>query len=203
MSERRLIFVNRFFFPDHSATAQLLTDLAFHIAGKHHPVVVITSRGLYDDPTAQLPTRETVDGVEIHRVYRPRFGRQALVGRALDYLMMYVWFAHAVLRLSTAQDVVIAKTDPPLLSIILLPVAWWKGVKVANWLQDLYPEVAVEFGIKSIAYISILLRPLRDLSLRCAQRNVVIGDRMKMRLIDAGVKSERISVVANWSDDTE
>ena len=30
---RRLIFINRFFFPDHSATSQILSDLAFHLAG--------------------------------------------------------------------------------------------------------------------------------------------------------------------------
>jgi colanic acid biosynthesis glycosyl transferase WcaI len=28
----RLIFVNRFFHPDHSATSQILGDLAFHVA---------------------------------------------------------------------------------------------------------------------------------------------------------------------------
>ena len=28
----RLIFVNRFFHPDHSATSQILCDLAFHLA---------------------------------------------------------------------------------------------------------------------------------------------------------------------------
>jgi hypothetical protein len=28
----RLIFVNRFFHPDHSATSQILSDLAFYLA---------------------------------------------------------------------------------------------------------------------------------------------------------------------------
>ena len=32
MRERRIVFVNRYFFPDHSATSQLLSDLAFHLA---------------------------------------------------------------------------------------------------------------------------------------------------------------------------
>jgi hypothetical protein len=29
---KRVIFLNRFFFPDHSATSQILTDLAFYLA---------------------------------------------------------------------------------------------------------------------------------------------------------------------------
>jgi colanic acid biosynthesis glycosyl transferase WcaI len=50
---KRVIFLNRFFFPDHSATSQLLSDLAFHLAGAGIETHVITSRQLYDEPDAQ------------------------------------------------------------------------------------------------------------------------------------------------------
>jgi colanic acid biosynthesis glycosyl transferase WcaI len=82
MRERRIIFFNRFFFPDHSATAQMLSDLAFHLAENGHRVLVVTSSGLYDDPSARLPSCENIKDVEIHRVYKPRFGRTNLVGRS-------------------------------------------------------------------------------------------------------------------------
>jgi hypothetical protein len=58
----RLIFLNRFFFPDHSATSQILSDLAFHLAASEREVHVITGRQLYDDPQAQLPAEEIVEG---------------------------------------------------------------------------------------------------------------------------------------------
>ena len=41
---RRVIFVNRFYWPDEPATAQLLTDLAESLAASGHPVTVITSQ---------------------------------------------------------------------------------------------------------------------------------------------------------------
>jgi hypothetical protein len=63
----RVIFLNRFFFPDHSATSQLLSDLAFHLAAGGTDTHVITSRQLYDEPDAQLPSNETVHDVHIHR----------------------------------------------------------------------------------------------------------------------------------------
>lgn len=179
----------------------MLSDLAFHLAERNHRVLVITSRGLYDDPTATLPRRETIRGVDVCRVYAPRFGRANLLGRALDYFLMYFAFAGAVLRLAGADDLVVAKTDPPLLSLALLPVARLKRAKCANWLQDLYPEVAVAFGMKAIALLSPVLAPLRNLSLRRADANVVIGQRMRARLVDAGVDPVRISVIQNWSDD--
>ena len=39
----RLIFVNRYFFPDHSATSQILSDLAFHLAATGRDVHIVTS----------------------------------------------------------------------------------------------------------------------------------------------------------------
>ena len=57
------VFVNRFFFPDHSATSQLLTGLAFHLAKTGASVHVVTSRQVYDNPDAVLPVYEVVRGV--------------------------------------------------------------------------------------------------------------------------------------------
>ncbi len=56
----RVIAVNRFYWPDHSATSQILTDLVTHLAREQQPVTVITSRMRYDDPSARLPAREDI-----------------------------------------------------------------------------------------------------------------------------------------------
>src|SRR5208282_5665127 len=88
-TSRRVIFINRFFFPDHSATSQILTDLAFHLAGGETEVRVVTSQQRYDDPNAHLPEAESIGGVAIHRISTTRFGRSALIGRGVDYLSFY------------------------------------------------------------------------------------------------------------------
>ena len=54
----RVIAVNRFYWPDHSATSQILTDLVTHLASEERPVTVITSRMCYDAPEVRLPARE-------------------------------------------------------------------------------------------------------------------------------------------------
>ena len=79
---KRIIFLNRFFHPDHSATSQILSDLAFHLAGCGHDVCVVTSRQRYDDARAERPDAETIRGVEVHRLATTGFGRSALLGRA-------------------------------------------------------------------------------------------------------------------------
>src|SRR5215471_19630247 len=80
----RIFFINRFFFPDHSATSQMVSDLAFHLASCGHDIQVITSQQLYEDARASLPQHEVVEGVRIYRIPTTRFGRSGLVGRGFD-----------------------------------------------------------------------------------------------------------------------
>ena len=85
----RLIFVNRFFFPDHSATSQILSDLAFYLASAGRDVHVVTSAQLYDDAKAALPVSEIINAVHVHRVPSTGFGRKALLGRSIDYISFF------------------------------------------------------------------------------------------------------------------
>lgn len=178
----RVVFVNRYFHPDHSATSQIASALAGHLAAKGWEVAAITSRQRYDDPRARLPRSEVAHGVHIVRIWSTRFGRSGLLGRALDYLTFYV---SAFLAMRRERDaVVIAMTDPPLLSV----VAAMASRRVVNWVQDLFPEVAEALGIRVP-----LVKRLRDWSLRRARANVVLGDLMATRVPKA-------VVIHNWAD---
>src|SRR5215471_5788525 len=199
---RRVIFLNRFFFPDHSATSQILADLAFDLAKEGQQVHVIASRQLYDDPAARLPPRESIQGVEVHRVSTTKFGRHFLLGRAVDYVSFYVPSAFKVLSVARRGDVVVAKTDPPMLSVLISALASLRGYKTINWLHDLYPEVAAELGVSGVkGAIGRALIGLRNASLRRAVMNVAIGNDMATRVRGMGVPQKRLSVVTNWSDD--
>jgi glycosyltransferase involved in cell wall biosynthesis len=199
---KRIIFLNRFFHPDHSATSQILSDLAFHLAGCGHEVRVVTSRQRYDDPRAELPETETIRGVEVHRLATTRFGRSALFGRGLDYLSFYVAMKRAVRSLARRGDILVAKTDPPLLCVPAMQAARRGSLHLVNWLQDLYPEVAVELGVPLLRGPAAgVLAGLRDASLRAAAANVVVGRRMADRVRARGVAADRIHVIANWCDD--
>ena len=198
----RLVFVNRFFYPDHSATAQILADVARHLASSPERVMVITSRLLYDDPETKLPATEAWGNVEIVRVWTTRFGRSNLVGRAIDYLSFYVSATLSVLKRAGRGDVVIAKTDPPLLSVPIGFAARVKSANLINWLQDLYPDIAEKLGIGIASGLSgKVLRWLRNRSFRRAQMNVVIGECMAEHLGREGIAAERLHIIHNFVDD--
>lgn len=197
----KLIFVNRYFHPDISATSQMLSGLAFHLAGKGAKVHVIASRQRYDDPAAALASTETVRGVHVHRVRTSRFGRGNLLGRVLDYASFYLSASLKLASLAARGDIVIAKTDPPLISVPAMLVARLRGARLVNWLQDLFPEVAERAGMR-LGGIAGLARAARNLSLRRPAANVVLGERMRNE-VEAVPGSGPVRVVHNWADGTQ
>jgi len=201
MSARRLIFVNRYFYPDLSATSQLLTDLAAALANDGFDVHIICSRLRYDDAHAALPKSDRVGAVQVHRCWSTRFGRAGLFGRLLDYKSFYVSSVLTALRLSRPGDILIALTDPPMLSVGLAWVARRRGAALVNWLQDLFPEVAIALKVTRLpGWLQGLLLRLRNDSLQAAAMNVVLGERMRERLQALGIPAERITVIENWAD---
>jgi len=198
----KLIFVNRYFYPDHSATSQLLSDLVFFLAARGFRVEVVTSAQRYDDPAASLPDGERCRGVLIHRVRGLRFGRESLPGRLLDCLSFF-WSAFLRLRQVVARgDCVVVKTDPPLISIPAALVARWRGAILINWLQDVFPEIATELGIMAAGgAMGRLTRAMRDWSLRRARINVVVGTRMASLCARRGIAREAIAYIPNWADE--
>ena len=202
LSTRQLIFINRYFHPDQSATSRLLSDLVFALAEAGHNVLILTGQQRYDDPDAHLPAREVWGKISVQRLAATRFGRLTLLGRAIDYLSFYVSMAFSLLKLARPGDTIIPMTDPPMLSLLVAPIARIRGCRMINWLQDLYPEVAVAVGTPFLRPIMAkVIQGFRDRSLRAAVCNVVISTAMAERVSALGVKSECIRVIHNWIDD--
>lgn len=196
------VFVNRFFYPDNSATAQLLSDLAFDLAAAGRDVTIVACQQLYNAPATKLAAFERIEGVAVHRVRTTRFGRGSIAGRAIDLASFYVAAFARLMTIVGRGDVVVAKTDPPLLSILAQAVARLRGAHVVNWLQDVYPEVAGALGVKAARGApGRVLTAWRDASLRSARMNVVLGERMAAHITAAGVSPEQIAIAPNWSDE--
>lgn len=195
----KLVLINRYFYPDESATSRMVTSLAWALRRKGWSVRVVASRCLHNDTRVRLPADETVCGVAVHRVPTTVFGRGNLLGRAFDYATFHlatVWHLFGTLR---AGDVCVVCTDPPLLSIsALLPVVVRGGILV-NWLLDLFPEVALVLGVGMRRSMGIALR-LRDLSLKRARLNVAPMKSMADYLTERGIPAATVRVVDHWSD---
>ena len=192
----KIVFCNRFFHPDTSATSQMLSDLAFHLADKGHEVHVVTSRAAGD------AVQETLRGVQVHRVAGATSGPHSLAARALAYVAYYRGARQAVSRLARAGDLVVAKTDPPMLSAALARIVERRGAHLVVWLQDLFPEVARQYGIAGMqGPLFDWLRARRNASLAVAQAVVAISEGMRDRIAaEPGIDARRLHVIHNWAD---
>jgi glycosyltransferase involved in cell wall biosynthesis len=197
----RVVFLNRYFHPDHAPTSALLSDLAFALSERGFEVTVITSRLLYEGGDL-LSQHETTQGVDVQRVWSSHRGRSGLLGRSLDYGSFYFTAAWRLWRLTRANDIIVAKTDPPLLSVMAAPIARIRGARLVNWLQDIFPEVAeaLEVGGYLGGATFKLMQPLRNWSLQSAHANVVVGERMAEHLEGEGINRDKLRIISNWAD---
>lgn len=196
----KTIFINRYFYPDHSATSQLLSDLAFDLASRGQEIHVITGCQLYGDPHAALPAQEWIRGVHVHRIRTSRFGRGQLWGRLADYLTFYLGATWRLVGLVSEGDVVVAKTDPPMMSVLAAWVVKFRRGVLVNWVQDLFPEVATSMEVYGMRFAAPMLKRLRNQSLRQSRSNVVLGELMAERLQHEGIPTEQITIIENWAD---
>ncbi len=200
----RLTILNQFFYPDHSATSQLMTELAQNLSEHGFEVTALSSRGRYNGGGA-LPSREQHGGVRIERAWSTSFGKTRLFGRLCDYL---TFFLAAFWKLLTMphQDVVMALTTPPLIGLIALAVGRLRGMRVVALMEDLYPDVAIALGaVKQGSLVARVFDWLTCFMLKRADRIIVLSDCMLERVV-AKIGTEaysRIDVIHNWADGQE
>ena len=195
----KIVFVNRFYRPDISATSQMTAELAEGLSA-FFKVEVITSRSCYDDPSRRLPAREVLGGVTVRRVWSTRFGRGTLAGRAADYLTFYAAAFFCMRRVLEKGDILIAETDPPLISVFALRAAGARGARLVNWVQDLFPEVSEALGVGNArSPLNRTLKKWRNASFRKAFDNIALSRGMADRIRQAAPGAP-VSVIPNWAD---
>lgn len=175
----------------------MLTGVVTSLPQSSFEIGVITSDQLYENSSARLPARDTLAGATIIRLSTSRFGRRRLMGRFLDYASFYLLLAVHLFRTLKPGDIVVAKTDPPMLSIIVAPIARYKQAVSVNWLQDVFPEI---LQVKRGKVLVAMLKAIRNMSLRASHCNVVIGHLMARYIEEQGVDPRKIELIPNWAD---
>jgi glycosyltransferase involved in cell wall biosynthesis len=198
----RLLFINRYFHPDISATAQLLTELAEDLAARGETVTVITGNTPYFGKNERFPALGMHNGIRIVRVGFARFDRSRNFGRLADYLSFSISALWAAVR-TKDQDCVIVLSDPPLLSLLAAAVQIIKPVKTICWVHDVFPDNAIHAGILHEGLIGRLFSRIVRWSLHRMSQVVVIGRCMEDHLCRAGVSKSRIAVIPNWADGSQ
>ena len=205
----RIIILNQTFHPDVAATAQLMWDLAQHLACGGHEVHAVTSRSVYGSQERFEQAYECVGRIHIHRVAQTAFGKRHLPGRLCDFGSYYLT-AWAKLQELPAADVILALTSPPMVALLGMFQKQFRAridqgkVRLVYHVMDLYPEAAVAMGVLGArSPVTWGLRQLTRRTLELADDIIALGEDMKELIVaNYGLRrrADRIHVVHPWAD---
>jgi lipopolysaccharide/colanic/teichoic acid biosynthesis glycosyltransferase len=211
MRKPHIVFFNRSFYPDTSATGQLLTELCEGLVRDHGcRVSVVTgvprlqSDGGSIAPTGgRILTRERYHGIDIIRVRGTRYSKRRYLGRFSNYVSYFLSACYAALRLER-PDVVVALTDPPIIGLAAYLASRRFGVPLVMSYRDIFPEVARLLEDFRSETVNRVLQRVNCFLVRKASRIVVLGGTMRQRLVEGkGADASRIVVIPDWADCAE
>ncbi len=186
-----ILFINRVYPPSEGATGRVLEHVARRFAAEGWDVSVLaTTDGGVPAGTSRR------DGVTIIRAGVP-FSRRSLLSRALGYVLMIPSLFLRALRLPK-HDIVVTKTDPPMLLMTGPLLRFFKGSRLIHWAQDLYPEIAEELGLLAPGGgLARLLHSISSDSMEAHDMTVAVGRCMAGRIAARGVPSRKVRVIPN------
>jgi len=192
-----ILFINRVYPPQSGATGRVLEYIAQGFVAAGWQVSVLTTAGDHS-----LAGEELREGVKVIRV-ASGFSKRSLLARALGYALMIPSLFLRALLLPRA-DVVVTKTDPPMLLAIGPLLKFLKGSRLIHWAQDLYPEVAEELGVfPKGGAVAGVIRALSTRSIQGHDAVVPVGRCMADLLVQRGIAPDKIRVILNTGVEQE
>lgn len=142
---RTLLVLSQVYVPDPASVGQHMADAAVGMVRRGYRVVVLTANRGYNDPTVKYPARETIDGVEVHRLPLSSFGKGSIFIRLLggcSFLFQCIVRCLLTRRLAG----MLVSTSPPMCSAAALIVCVVRRVPFAYWAMDINPDQMVAMG---------------------------------------------------------
>jgi glycosyltransferase involved in cell wall biosynthesis len=200
-----IVFLSDNFPPEVNAPASRTFEHCREWVRAGHKVTVITGAPnfpagkVFDGYANNWRTRETIQGIEVVRVWTYISANEGFLKRTLDYASFMVSAALAALD---ARDVdVIVATSPHLFTPCAAYVAGLlKRRPYVFELRDLWPESIRAVGAIKNAWILDALEKLELFLYRHAAQVVSVTHAFKENLIARGIETTAISVVTNGAD---
>lgn len=200
----KVLFLTDNFVPEQNASARRSYEHCRNWVSQGVHVTVITTvpnfpLGKPQPPYRNRPyARETMDGIEVVRVWSFLAPNRGVILRAMDFASFALTGFFAGLAQKT--DIIVA-TSPQLFTAAC---AHFLGrAKRRPWVfevRDLWPESIAAVGAMKEGVAMRLLRRLEASLYRSAERIVTVTDPMRARLIERGVPEDKVGVVPNGAD---
>lgn len=201
----RIVFFSHYYPPEVNAPASRTSEHCRIWAKGGHDVTVVTSapnhpRGvIYPGYRNKLFQMETIDGVNVVRVWTFLAANEGFGRRTINYLSFMMSATLAVLRLPRPD--VFVSTSPQFFCGLTGLAA--KLVRRAPWvleIRDLWPESIITVGAMRKGLVTRLLEKLETTAYRHANRIVAVTDSFVSHIAERCDDRDKISVVKNGAD---
>jgi hypothetical protein len=195
----RFLIITQVFYPDTVSVSQHISDLAFKLSAEGHNVNVLTSLYPYEEKNNTYKLKESINGVDIERLYQSSFGKKNIISRVLDFFTFYCSITFKLIFLNRNKyDVILGTTVPPLLSFIGVIIAKWKKIKFVYWVMDLQPELSISSGlIKKDSLTARLFTFFGNYIIKHSNKVISLDRFMTNYLLSRGAKNN-ISTIPVW-----
>ena len=200
--KKDILFLCQFFYPEYISSAQLPWDTVQALKEAGFTVDALCGYPREYSEGQNIPVREKVDGIHIHRLKYIQTGRAGFLGRIINYFSFTFMVLLHLFEMASYRAVVVY-SNPPILPWI---ASWAKvlfGTKLVFVSYDLYPEVAtVTNTLREGNIICRLMEHINKCVYRRADKVVALSSEMKDYILaHRNASDAQVDVIPNWYAD--
>lgn len=200
--KKDILFLCQFFYPEYISSATLPYDTARALKAAGYSVDALCGYPREYAHNAEVPRKEEVDGIRIHRLKYIQLDRKGFLSRLVNYFSFTFLVALHLAEMAKYKTVVVY-SNPPILPWV---ASWAKalfGTKLIFVAYDLYPEVATRTGtLREGNIICRLMEHINQCVYRRADAVVALSSEMREYIINnRPIAPERVHVIPNWYED--
>ncbi len=201
-----ILFFSHYFPPEGNAPANRThQNCRIWAAQGHRPIVITCAPNcpdgvVYEGYRNRWLSRETIDGIEVFRVWTwiaKNAGFAPRIANYVSYMLTATWRA---LLLRERPDVIVATSPQFFCGFAGVLAKWMLRRPLVLEIRDIWPESIVTVGAMKKSLVIRGLEVLERLMYRAADHIVTVGEGYKEQLLERGVPESKIEVVMNGVD---
>lgn len=199
----RILLLSIYYPPEVGANSRIVEGLSRELGLAGDEVSVLTDFPHYPEGILQpgyrgkLFQREIQNGIKIIRnwlIITPRNNTFLRIANNLTFALSSIWGG----LISGKQDIIYAYSPPLFLGFTGYVISRIKRIPFIFNVQDIYPEIAVNYGIIRNRTIIKILEAFEKWIYRKARKVTVISPGFKQNLINKNIDPNKIAVIPNW-----
>lgn len=198
-----ILFLCQFFYPEYISSAMLPFDTAKYLKEQGYSVGVLCGYPKEYREGSEVPERECVDGIDIHRIKYVQMGREKALGRLINYFSFVIFMLLHIVEAKNYK-IVILYSNPPLLPVVAWLCKKIYKTKLVYVSYDVYPEIAIKTStIGENGLTARIFRTINSLFFKKVDRVVALSNDMQCFLREhRNINKDRVCVIPNWYEDS-